>query len=153
MTAMLKTLTPALCCAGGIIAGTAVATFTMDHSLPVRMLGPLVFAASMLGADMLIARARGAAPRPSGTAIFLALSCLVPGAVNLDAAHFIQDELPADKTRGLVFYCSNPMCRKAPGAARRAQAMGYGNVKVLSAGISGWRAARLPTSSATPAEV
>ena len=77
----------------------------------------------------------------------------VPGAVNLDAAHFIQDELPADKTRGLVFYCSNPMCRKAPGAARRAQAMGYGNVKVLSAGISGWRAARLPTSSATPAEV
>ena len=77
MTATLKTLTPALCCAGGIIAGTAVATFTMDHSLPVRMLGPLVFAASMLGADMLIARARGAAPRPSGTAIFLALSCLV----------------------------------------------------------------------------
>ena len=37
-----------------------------------------------------------------------------------------------------VFYCSNPMCMKAPNAARRAKALGYTNVHVMSAGIRGW---------------
>jgi rhodanese-related sulfurtransferase len=37
------------------------------------------------------------------------------------------------------------MCRKAPNAARRAKKMGYGNAMVMSAGISGWVAANLPT--------
>jgi rhodanese-related sulfurtransferase len=71
----------------------------------------------------------------------------VPGAVNLDPAHYGSGELPADKAAGLVFYCSNPMCRKAPNAARRAKSMGYGNVSVMSAGISGWIAASMPTES------
>jgi hypothetical protein len=39
------------------------------------------------------------------------------------------------------------MCRKAPNAARRAKKMGYTNVRVLSAGISGWLADSLPTES------
>jgi rhodanese-related sulfurtransferase len=47
----------------------------------------------------------------------------------------------------LVFYCSNPLCRKAPTAARRARKMGYTNVHVMSAGINGWLAAKLPTES------
>ena len=69
----------------------------------------------------------------------------VPGALHLDPANYTDSELPPDKTSTLVFYCSNPMCRKAPNAARRAKKMGYGNVKVMSAGISGWLAAKLPT--------
>jgi rhodanese-related sulfurtransferase len=71
----------------------------------------------------------------------------VPGALNLDPAKYSNDDLPPDKNSGLVFYCSNPMCRKAPGAARRAKKMGYSNVRVMSAGINGWFSANLPTES------
>ena len=75
------------------------------------------------------------------------ISARVPGARLLDPAGYQEADLPADKDALLVFYCSNPMCRKAPGAARRAKAMGYGNVRVLSAGIRGWIGAGLPTES------
>ena len=69
----------------------------------------------------------------------------VPGALHLDPASYNDSALPSDKESSLVFYCSNPMCRKAPNAARRAKKMGYANAKVMSAGIAGWLAARLPT--------
>ena len=71
----------------------------------------------------------------------------VPGAVNLDPASFGVDDLPADPASLLVFYCSNPLCRKAPSAARRARAMGRRNVKVMSAGIQGWLRAGLPVDT------
>ena len=71
----------------------------------------------------------------------------VPGALNLDPLQFKEEELPRDKASTLVFYCSNFMCRKAPNAARRAERMGYSNVQVMSAGISGWLAAGLPTEA------
>ena len=71
----------------------------------------------------------------------------VPGAINL-GVDFDAGALPADKSAGLVFYCSNPLCRKAPGAARRAKQLGYTDVRVMSAGITGWTAARLPVESA-----
>lgn len=71
----------------------------------------------------------------------------VPGARNLDPAAYAESDLPPAKNEPLVFYCSNPMCRKAPNAARRAEKLGYGNVRVMSAGISGWLAAKLPTES------
>ena len=71
----------------------------------------------------------------------------VPGARHLDPQRFTRDELPADPHTLLVFYCSNPMCRKAPFAARRAKAMGYANVRVMAAGIQGCRAANLPLES------
>ena len=76
------------------------------------------------------------------------LQAHVPGALNLDPADYQDGDLPADRSSSLVFYCSNPLCRKAPNAARRARKMGYGDVKVMSAGISGWLAARLPTEGA-----
>ena len=69
----------------------------------------------------------------------------VPGALSLDPACYNDSDLPSDKESSLVFYCSNPMCRKAPNAARRAKNLGYANAKVMSAGIAGWLAARLPT--------
>jgi rhodanese-related sulfurtransferase len=71
----------------------------------------------------------------------------VPGARHADPVAFTEADLPSDKDALLVFYCSNPMCRKAPNAARRAQKMGFRDVRVLSAGISGWLAAKLPTES------
>jgi rhodanese-related sulfurtransferase len=71
----------------------------------------------------------------------------VPGAVNLDPANYVASDLPEDKNASLVFYCSNPFCRKAPNAAKRAKQMGYSNVKVMAAGMSGWLSAKLPTES------
>jgi rhodanese-related sulfurtransferase len=71
----------------------------------------------------------------------------VPGARNLDPVNFAERDLPPDRNSPLVFYCSNPLCRKAPNAARRAGKMGYSDVRVMSGGINGWLAARLPTKS------
>ncbi|MEO8001372.1 MAG: rhodanese-like domain-containing protein [Arenimonas sp.] len=71
----------------------------------------------------------------------------VPGAINLDPVQFTENQLPADKQSQLVFYCSNPMCRKAPSAARRARKMGFSNTMVMSAGISGWQSVKLPSES------
>ena len=71
----------------------------------------------------------------------------VPGALHLDAFAYTQADLPADKNASLVFYCSNPMCSKAPRAAKRARAMGYENVKVMSAGINGWIEERRPVEA------
>jgi rhodanese-related sulfurtransferase len=75
------------------------------------------------------------------------LSGHVPGALNLDPANYAASDLPPDREARLVFYCSNPLCRKAPQAARRARTMGYQDVKVMSAGITGWRDAGLPTEA------
>ena len=71
----------------------------------------------------------------------------VPGARNLDPVHFDASELPEEKHTALVFYCSNFLCRKAPTAARRAKAMGYTDVRVMSAGIQGWISERLPVEA------
>jgi rhodanese-related sulfurtransferase len=71
----------------------------------------------------------------------------VPGALNLDPAAYELGDLPSDKDALLVFYCSNPWCRKAPNAARRASSLGYRNVRVMSAGIKGWLEAKLPVES------
>src|SRR5689334_2184853 len=62
----------------------------------------------------------------------------VPGARNLDPVGYAERDLPSEKGSTLVFYCSNFLCRKAPNAARRAEQMGYDDVRVMSAGISGW---------------
>lgn len=75
------------------------------------------------------------------------LHARVPGALHLDPITYSERDLPADKDSLLVFYCSNPLCRKAPNAARRAKRMGYSQVRVMSAGITGWLDARLPTDS------
>lgn len=75
------------------------------------------------------------------------LAAHVPGALNLDPENYSAADLPADREARLVFYCSNPLCRKAPKAARRARTMGYNNVRVMSAGIAGWLDAGLPTEA------
>ena len=74
-------------------------------------------------------------------------SAHVPGALNLDPERYTERDLPAAKDAMLVFYCSNPLCRKAPNAARRARDLGYRDVRVMSAGIQGWLSAKLPTES------
>lgn len=75
------------------------------------------------------------------------LAARVPGALNLDPMAFGAGDLPADKDAALVFYCSGYLCRKAPNAARRAKVLGFQNVSVMSAGITGWVGATLPVES------
>ncbi len=71
----------------------------------------------------------------------------VPGSRHLDPTSFAAADLPANRTAMVVFYCSGPFCQKAPNAAKRAKGMGWSDVRVMSAGISGWSAAGLPTES------
>lgn len=64
---------------------------------------------------------------------------VIPGAVLLsDSAQFNAAELPADKSKSLVFYCANTHCGASHEAAEHAKLAGYTNVKVLPAGIAGW---------------
>ncbi len=64
---------------------------------------------------------------------------VIPGAVLLtDYETFSASELPADKSRQLVFYCANTQCGASHEAAGKAITAGYKNVKVLPDGIAGW---------------
>ena len=80
------------------------------------------------------------------------LRARVPGALNL-SVDFGAGALPPNLQTSLVFYCSNPMCRKAPSAARRAKKLGYADVWVMSAGITGWTDAHLPVESGAFSEL
>ncbi len=64
---------------------------------------------------------------------------VLPGAVLLtDSETFSASELPADKAKGLVFYCANTHCGASHEAASKALTAGYKNVKVMPEGIAGW---------------
>jgi rhodanese-related sulfurtransferase len=64
---------------------------------------------------------------------------VIPGAVLLtDSEAFSASELPADKSKTLVFYCANTHCGASHEAAARALTAGYKSVKVLPDGIAGW---------------
>jgi rhodanese-related sulfurtransferase len=71
---------------------------------------------------------------------------VIPGAVLLTNADSL-DQLPADRTRNLVFYCTNTACGASHYAAEKAIAAGYTHVNVLPDGIAGWVKAGKKTSS------
>ena len=63
----------------------------------------------------------------------------LPGAVLLsDSETFNVSELPADKSKELVFYCANTHCGASHEAAEKAITAGYTRVKVMPEGIAGW---------------
>ena len=70
----------------------------------------------------------------------------VPGALSFAA---IKDNLvaslPADKNALIIAYCGSPQCGAYLRAAKAAQKLGYTNIKHMSAGISGWNEAKMPT--------
>ncbi|MBL9017086.1 MAG: rhodanese-like domain-containing protein [Myxococcales bacterium] len=64
---------------------------------------------------------------------------VIPGAIMLpDTENWSPSELPSDKDKPLVFYCSNSHCDASHEAAGKALNAGYKNVKVLPEGIAGW---------------
>lgn len=66
----------------------------------------------------------------------------VPGAIDYRGnAKNIATLLPKDKGALIVAYCGGPSCKAYQAAAKAAEALGYTNVKHMSAGISGWKKA------------
>ena len=70
----------------------------------------------------------------------------VPTSLNYaDVAGNLASALPKDKDALVVAYCGGPACHAYTKAADAAAKLGYTNVKHLSAGISGWYAAKETT--------
>jgi rhodanese-related sulfurtransferase len=73
----------------------------------------------------------------------------IPGAIDFRAQKAdIAKLLPSDKSALVVAYCGGPTCNAYSAAAKAAKELGYTNVKHLSAGISGWKAANAPLEKA-----
>jgi rhodanese-related sulfurtransferase len=73
----------------------------------------------------------------------------IPGAVDFESSkEKLATALPKDKGALVVAYCGGPKCSAYKSAAKAAVALGYTNVKHLSAGISGWTEAGEKTEKA-----
>jgi rhodanese-related sulfurtransferase len=76
----------------------------------------------------------------------------IPGAQWIEFDAVTAAKLPKSKDARIVFYCYNPLCGASPMAAKQALALGYRNVWVMSDGITGWRAAKMPVVSGPSAK-
>ena len=71
----------------------------------------------------------------------------VPDAIILTSSYKYElAQLPEDKSKGLIFYCSNTNCTASDAAAERASTNGYQNVHVMREGIKGWKDAGKATA-------
>ncbi|MDB6133392.1 MAG: hypothetical protein JWM59_1635 [Verrucomicrobiales bacterium] len=67
----------------------------------------------------------------------------VPTAIDFEANEAkLATLLPKEKDALVVAYCGGPSCGAYKAAAKKAEALGYTNVKHLAAGISGWKEAK-----------
>lgn len=72
----------------------------------------------------------------------------VPGAVILTSSYkYDLSQLPDDKSKDLIFYCSNTNCTASDAAAERASSNGYERVHIMREGIKGWKDAGKTTAS------
>jgi rhodanese-related sulfurtransferase len=64
----------------------------------------------------------------------------IPTAISLPDSEFDKktDLLPKDKNTTLVFYCEGPECKLSHSSAKRAEKLGYKNVKVFPGGYPEW---------------
>jgi rhodanese-related sulfurtransferase len=71
----------------------------------------------------------------------------VPGAIILTSSYKYElSQLPEDKKKDLIFYCSNTNCTASDAAAERASTNGYERVHVMREGIKGWKEAGKATA-------
>ena len=64
----------------------------------------------------------------------------VPDAVILTSSQEYElAQLPEDKSKDLIFYCSSTWCTASDKAAERASTNGYKNVHIMREGIKGWK--------------
>jgi len=72
----------------------------------------------------------------------------VPGAMILTSSYkYDLAQLPEDKSKDLIFYCSNTNCTASDTAAERASTHGYEKVHIMREGIKGWKEAGKPTAA------
>jgi rhodanese-related sulfurtransferase len=66
----------------------------------------------------------------------------IPGAINIPDSAFDKsvDKLPADKATKLIFYCGGVDCMLSHDSAKKAKALGYGNIEVYAEGMPDWKA-------------
>jgi rhodanese-related sulfurtransferase len=79
----------------------------------------------------------------------------IPGAIHTradDNGKLTGAALPADKATKLVFYCHSEKCQASHMAAKAAVDVGYTNVFVFPAGITGWEKAGKATEKPTAAK-
>ena len=64
----------------------------------------------------------------------------IPTAINLPypAWDKFVDRLPKDKNRFTIFFCQGVTCMMSPNSLRKAEALGYTNVKVYREGYPEW---------------
>lgn len=73
----------------------------------------------------------------------------VPTAIDFEASEAtLADKLPKDKGALIIAYCGGPSCGAYKAAAKKAESLGYTNVKHMAAGISGWKEAKEKTEAA-----
>lgn len=73
----------------------------------------------------------------------------IPSAILLSSyTEYDLAELPTEKDKKLVFYCSNTQCGASKKSAGKALAAGYTDVNILPAGVIGWKQAGLETEAA-----
>ncbi len=77
----------------------------------------------------------------------------IPTAISIPDMQFdeLQDRLPADKEKLLVFYCGGLQCKLSHKSAAKAIDLGYSNVKVFAEGYPAWVAYAGKPSAATAA--
>jgi len=64
----------------------------------------------------------------------------IPGSISIPDDRFepMKDRLPQDKSTLLIYYCEGPECVLSHNSARKAEALGYTNVKVYTNGYPEW---------------
>ena len=64
----------------------------------------------------------------------------IPMAVSIPYSQMdkMTDQLPANKDNLLIFYCGGLKCKLSHDAARKAESLGYKNIKVFAEGYPGW---------------
>ena len=64
----------------------------------------------------------------------------IPMAVSIPDSQFdkMVDKLPKDKNALLIYYCGGLKCKLSHKSARKAEKLGYTNVKVFAEGFPGW---------------
>ena len=72
----------------------------------------------------------------------------VPGARWMRFDQADRSVLPTDRATPIVLYCFNPVCGASHQAASAVASAGWKDVRRMSAGIQGWKAAGLPVELA-----
>lgn len=75
----------------------------------------------------------------------------IPGAINIPDTQFdkLKHLLPEDKNKLLIFYCGGLDCMLSHDSAKKAEALGYTNIKVYAEGEPEWTKRGLPLSVST----